>query len=102
MPHDRGGPSEPGTRSAAAGTLVTVGALLLLLGWFRDEIAGNSGLSPVAGRWLGAVVVLLCALVALVRIAAVPGFVVRWWVTNVRCGPPWACCRQRGRSCARR
>lgn len=81
MPHDAGGPSGPGMRSATTGTFVTIGALLLLIGWFRDEIAGNSGLSPVAGRWLGAVVVLLCALVAVVRHAAVPGFIVRWRVT---------------------
>jgi hypothetical protein len=83
MSQDGGGPSEPETRSTAADTLVTVGALLLLIGWFRDEIARNSDLSPVAGRWLGAVVVLLCALVALVRNAAMPGFIVRWWVTTV-------------------
>jgi hypothetical protein len=83
MPHDGSGPSGPDTRSTAAGTLVTIGALLLLIGWFRDEIGGNSGLSPVAGRWLGVVVVLLCTLVALVRITAMPGLIVRWWVTTL-------------------
>ncbi|GLW32663.1 hypothetical protein Areg01_56010 [Actinoplanes regularis] len=80
MPHDGGGPSGPGTRSAATGTLVTIGALLLLIGWVRDESAGNSGLSPVAGRWLGALVILLCTLVAAARHPQAPGSAVRRWV----------------------
>jgi hypothetical protein len=81
--HDGSGPSGPATRSTAAGTLVTIGALLLLIGWFRDESAGNSGLSPVAGRWLGALVVLLCAVVAAARHWETPGSAVRRWVITV-------------------
>ncbi|GID91871.1 PQQ-binding-like beta-propeller repeat protein [Amorphoplanes digitatis] len=83
MPDDEGGHSGPETRSTAAGTLVTIGALLLLVGWFRDEGVGDHGLSPVAGRWLGVLVVLLCVLVAWARHQESPGTTTRrrWVIT---------------------
>ncbi|MFI7540395.1 hypothetical protein [Actinoplanes sp. NPDC049599] len=82
MSHDGSRPSGPEFRSTLAGTLVALGALLLLIGWFRHETAGHSGLSPVAGRWLGGLVLLLCAVVAGARHRAAPGSVTRRWVVT--------------------
>jgi hypothetical protein len=82
MPHDASGPPRPETRFTVAGALVTIGALLLLIGWFRDEGAGDNDLSPVAGKWLGLLVVLLCALVASVRHREMPGSAMRRWVVT--------------------
>ena len=83
MPHDGGGPAGRETRITVAGALVTIGALLLLLGWFREEAAGNSGLSPVVGKWLGALVVLLGVLVVWARHQEMPGSTIRRWVVTV-------------------
>jgi hypothetical protein len=82
MPHDESGPSGPQARSTVAGVLVTIGALLLLVGWLRDEGAGDSGLSPVLGHWLGALVLVLCVLVAWVRHREISGWTRRRRVTT--------------------
>jgi hypothetical protein len=84
MTHDARGPSGPETRFTVAGALVTVGALLLLVGWFREESAGDSGLPPAGGRWLGVLVVLLCVLVAWARHREMPvSTTIRRWVVAV-------------------
>ena len=83
MPHDERGPSRPETRFTVAGALVTIGALLLLIGWFSDEGAEDGDLPPAAGRWLAVLVLLLCALVASARHRELPGSTpVRRWVTT--------------------